>query len=299
MIYSSSESRSVNGRDSNFEEKLDFILSKHIEHFNADEFASVCNASISLISQGLGEEVLFQSFLKESVQKADQWLEENAFSLSDLASVTFAYSQILDSLDGDKAASFKAKVEQCILENAKNLKVNEAVNLLQGVHEYSSVGVTEVLDRIIGGNIDQVPVEHLIPTLKAFLSNENSRPKIFSVLMKQIKDNVDEFTLRELCDLSLILREFGNSYEGVYELIEPYILSKVNSLTEFDILLAIKGFYNPELSKKFKILDVLESIVINQAGQMSNENLQELLMFYSQNRMGNRILIETLLAYTE
>ncbi len=204
------------------------------------------------------------------MQKADQWLEENAFSLSDLASVTFAYSQILDSLDSDKAASFKAKVEQCILENAKNLKVNEAVNLLQGVHEYSSAGVTEVLDRIIGGNIDQVPVEHLIPTLKAFLSNENSRPKIFGVLMKQIKDNVDEFTLRELCDLSLILREFGNSYEGVYELIEPYILSKVNSLTEFDILLAIKGFYNPELSKKFKILDVLESIVINQAGQMSN-----------------------------
>lgn len=67
MVYSSSESRSVNGRDSNFEEKLDFILSKHIEHFNADEFASVCNASVSLISQGLDEELLFQSFLKESV----------------------------------------------------------------------------------------------------------------------------------------------------------------------------------------------------------------------------------------
>jgi hypothetical protein len=49
--------------------------------------------------------------------------------------------------------------------------------------------------------------------------------------MKEIKQNIDEFTLRELCDLSLILREFGKSYEGVYELIEPYILSKVNSLT--------------------------------------------------------------------
>lgn len=99
--------------------------------------------------------------------------------------------------------------------------------------------------------------------------------------MKQIKDNVDEFTLRELCDLSLILREFGNSYEGVYELIEPYILSKVNSLTEFDILLAIRGFYNPDLSKKFKIIDILESIVMNQADQMDKDNLQDLLMFYS------------------
>ena len=99
--------------------------------------------------------------------------------------------------------------------------------------------------------------------------------------MKQIKDNVDEFTLRELCDLSLILREFGNSYEGVYELMEPYILSKVNSLTEFDILLAIRGFYNPDLSKKFKIIDILESIVMNQADQMDKDNLQDLLMFYS------------------
>jgi len=74
-------------------------------------------------------------------------------------------------------------------------------------------------------------VENLIPTIKAFLSNESTRPKIFTVLMKEIKQNIDEFTLRELCDLSLILREFGKSYEGVYELIEPYILSKVNSLT--------------------------------------------------------------------
>ncbi len=74
-------------------------------------------------------------------------------------------------------------------------------------------------------------MENLIPTIKAFLSNESTRPKIFTVLMKEIKQNIDEFTLRELCDLSLILREFGKSYEGVYELIEPYILSKVNSLT--------------------------------------------------------------------
>ena len=49
--------------------------------------------------------------MKDSVQRAEQWLEENAFSLSDLASVTFAYSHMFGSLDADKAASFKAKVE--------------------------------------------------------------------------------------------------------------------------------------------------------------------------------------------
>ncbi len=55
MIYTSPDSRSVISHDSNFEEKLDFILSKHIEHMNADEFASICNASVSLLQQNLGD----------------------------------------------------------------------------------------------------------------------------------------------------------------------------------------------------------------------------------------------------
>jgi hypothetical protein len=59
-----------------------------------------------------------------------QWLEDNSFSISDLSSVTFAYSQLLETLDADKAANIKAKIEQCILENARHIKVNEAINLL-------------------------------------------------------------------------------------------------------------------------------------------------------------------------
>jgi hypothetical protein len=70
MIYTSTDARSVIGRDTNFEEKLDFILSKHIEHMNADEFASICSSAASLFTEGLGPEMLFQSFLKESVQQA-------------------------------------------------------------------------------------------------------------------------------------------------------------------------------------------------------------------------------------
>ena len=299
MIYTSNDARSLIGRDTNFEEKLDFILSKHIEHMNADEFTSICNSSASFLAQGHGQELIFQSFLKESVQQAQEWLVDNSYSLSDLPSVVFAYGNILDSLDSDKAASFKNKVQQCIIENARHLKVAEAVNLLQGVHPYASAEVTEILDRIIGGNIHDVSVDKLIPTLQAFMSCEQARDKIFHVLMKQIKEHVDEFTLRELCDLSLLLREFGSSYEGVYELIEPYILSKVNSLTEVDIMLAIRGFYNGELAKRFQILDVLESIVINQAADMDKDNLRDLLAFYTQYRMGSRVLVETLLAHTK
>jgi uncharacterized membrane-anchored protein YjiN (DUF445 family) len=166
-------------------------------------------------------------------------------------------------LDSDKAYSLKAKVEQCIIDNARHLKVNEAVNLLQGAHSFASAEVIEILDRIIGGNIHEVETARLLPTLKAFMSTDKAREKILHLLLKQVREHVDEFTLRELCDLSLLLREFGSSYEGLYDLIEPYILSKANSLTQEDIMLAIRGFYNEQLSKRFHILDALEAIVIN------------------------------------
>jgi hypothetical protein len=170
---------------------------------------------------------------------------------------------------------------------------------LQSVHGYASPETIELLDRIIGGNIHDVPVENVLPTLKAFMGSEHTRPKIIQLLIKKLKDNVDELTLRELCDISLLMREFGPSQEGMYELIEPYILSKVNSLTEDDIMLAIRGFYNPELSKRFKILDILESIMINQADKMDKDNLSDLLQFYTSYRMGSRIVIETLKARVE
>jgi hypothetical protein len=98
---------------------------------------------------------------------------------------------------------------------------------------------------------------------------EQARPKIFAVIIKHIKDNIDALNLHELCEISLILRHFGEAYEGIYEIIEPFILSKINTLSELDIVFALQGFYNPKLNKRFKILDVLESIVIDQADSMN------------------------------
>jgi hypothetical protein len=95
------------------------------------------------------------------------------------------------------------------------------------------------------------------------MSTEHSRSKIIEALLKQIRENVDELRLSELCELSLLLTHFGNTYEGIYDLIEPYILNKFNSLTEIDLMMAIRGFYNAELGKRAHILDLLENKVIN------------------------------------
>ena len=98
----------------------------------------------------------------------------------------------------------------------------------------------------------------------------------------------------ELCDLSLVLHSFEDHYESVYELIEPYILNKLNNMTEINIVQALAGFYNPHLSKRFHILDVLEATLISQIDQISHMTVRDLVKFYTERRMGSRILIETL-----
>jgi hypothetical protein len=50
------------------------------------------------------------------------------------------------------------------------------------------------------------------------------------------------------------------------------------------------------LSKRFKLLDALESIIVDQADTMSKDSVNFLLDYYTQHRMGGRILIETLKA---
>lgn len=159
--------------------------------------------------------------------------------------------------------------------------------------------MVELLDRIIGNGIYEVSAEQVIPTLNAFLSAKAPRTKIFEVLVKRVRDHVDEFNLQELTQLSMLLRSFGSSYEGVYDLIEPYILDKIHSFSEQDIVAAIVGFYNPELNKRFQILDILEQTVINQIDTLSQPTVDVLLRFYTENRMGSRLLIETLKSRVE
>lgn len=90
MIYTSQEGRSAVNRDINFDEKLDFVLTKHVEQFTSEEFAQICNASLG------DDSLIFTSVLKEGVVQAGNWIKENSFSLSDLPSVFAAYSMIFD-----------------------------------------------------------------------------------------------------------------------------------------------------------------------------------------------------------
>jgi hypothetical protein len=67
-----------------------------------------------------------------------------------------------------------------------------------------------VFDRIIGGNVYEVPVNMIIPCFKAFMASECARDKIFFVIYKRIKKNLNEFSLDELCDLAMIFTSLSD-----------------------------------------------------------------------------------------
>ena len=138
MIYNSEVAKSAMPRDSNFDEKLDFILSKHVEQMTAEEFACVCNAVLGKYENSNGTEQYFQTFLKESQGFAESWLANNAFSLSDLPYVIFAYSTILEDIDAEKRDSLIEKIEDNIFENSRNIKTSEAVYLVQAISRHAS-----------------------------------------------------------------------------------------------------------------------------------------------------------------
>ena len=159
---------------------------------------------------------------------------------------------------------------------------------------YATPQTVELLDRVIGAGIYDIETPVLLPTIKAFLTAESSRPKILLALLARIKTVVDEVTLSELCDLARVLEAFEGQKEGMYDLIEPYILNKAGSMTEGDLVMALHGFYNPHLSKRYEILDVLESMLLQQIDNLSPHLVGDLLDFYSDRQMGSRVLIEAL-----
>lgn len=76
----------------------------------------------------------------------------------------------------------------------------------------------EVFDRIIGKNIYELPINELIPTIKAFLSSENTRDKIYSVLFSHVKRNLRKFSLQEQCDLAYMLTFFEHGeFSDLYD----------------------------------------------------------------------------------
>jgi hypothetical protein len=156
-----------------------------------DEFAGVCNSIVGREGINFNDGALFGTFVKEAIPTVQSWLANNELPLNQLPSVIAAVNIVIDDLDIEKKSALVDKIENCIFENSRKLSTAEAIDIVRGVSGYASAELMELLDRIIGNGIYEITAEQVIPTLEAFLSSEHSREKIFQVLIKRIKDNVD------------------------------------------------------------------------------------------------------------
>jgi hypothetical protein len=161
--------------------------------------------------------------------------------------------------------------------------------------KYASKDLMEVFDKVIGLNLYEVPTNELLNTFKAFLASDKTRDKIIFALLKRIKTHMNEFSLSNVCDLAYTFSNVNADLEGIYDLMEPYILNKMHSLTEDNLIAALIGYNNPKINKNYHVKDVLETTLINQADRMSIGKVAQALYFYAKNRIGQRLLIETLI----
>jgi hypothetical protein len=161
MIYTSEEAYDALPADPNFDEKFDFILSKHVQQMTADEYASVCNSIVGrhALVFGSADGVHFSTFLNESLDQAQSWLMGNDFKLSTFPSVVVAISHVIDTLENEKKPALVDAVETAIFENSRKISVAEAVDLVNGVASFASGQTMELLDRIIGNGIYELTAQ--------------------------------------------------------------------------------------------------------------------------------------------
>ena len=91
---------------------------------------------------------------------------------------------------------------------------------------YASPELVEILDRVIGNNIYDLPNDEILPTFKAFMSAKKSRTKIFEALYLRLKKNLIELSFDELCEIPYMFTFLNGEFLEMYDLVEPYILNK-------------------------------------------------------------------------
>ena len=227
---------------------------------------------------------------------AISWLQDNSIPLEELSYLSYAYvvlSQLQPSCHPQLLPLFAA-LEASLFTNAPHLKVQEALALIHSAHAYASEDLVELLDRLIGANIYEVPAPALVMSVKAFLAAKNPRPKIFEALFKRLEDCAKELTLQEVCELAEFLPVFLGEFDHMYGVLEPYILSRIHSLTEEDLLHASHAYLNPSLGTRYELANVLEATILTQSDRMSLHVAAHLLYFFAKNRCGSRVLIEGL-----
>ena len=111
----------------------------------------------------------------------------------------------------------------------------------------------EVFDRIIGLNIDDIPIRQIFDAFVAFASSEKAevRPKITQLLLKTLSENLEQLLpsqLIVLCNVLLDPENLDRSETLIKGLeIDKFLLNSIGMLDQHDLVMAVEVFANSSL----------------------------------------------------
>ena len=175
-------------------------------------------------------------------------------------------------------------LEDYALKHFLSLTPNQAAQLIicHGAN-IQNAELVEICEKTIAADIDQIAEIHsgysvILDTLHGFLGTTHARQKIIELLCSRLTRDISQLNLREKCEflrtLTLVEDEaatmqasgqvdFTTTIDHYLEIIEPYILDQINVMTLNDVLNAIIGFSHSQSTRRYGVLDALESRLVS------------------------------------
>ena len=197
MIYSSAEMQTAIDVTEHLSKLESALLAKSGE-LSVNMFGLICSiVCFDDAAEGAKESYTLQLpvFLHENEGRVKEWLaQEKIEDMQDFVNISAAYLSLYE--DGEVPEDLLNLLEKTLENQAQSITASDAINLVQVFSSSGSSYTLELLDRVIGNNIDQVPAQQAYDAFMAFsfAKKADVRPKIGALLMRCISENLFEYT---------------------------------------------------------------------------------------------------------
>ena len=128
--------------------------------------------------------------------------------------------------------------EEFCLDRATSISGSDAVRLANVYGNQGSANFMEMLDRVIGNNIEDLTAKEVCSSFIAFtqMNRAAPRPKFLNLLTKRMSQTIDQLSARQLLDLTVRINQIDE--DGTSQLmgdldLEKLMISRMNQLNCF------------------------------------------------------------------
>ena len=238
------------------------------DKLSPENFATVCSVVAFDDASEFNREdftLRLPHFLHANLSNVEAWLVEDAFAfdMQDFVNVAAAYLSMFDQ--GEIPEKLHSLLEKTVERNALNLDAQQAIHLAQVFAETGSSYTMEIFDRIIGANIEDIPVFQVFDAFMAFstVGRAQVRPKIQNILLRTLADNLDQLLpsqLIGLCRVILAGKDAQSQARGSDLIkgleIDKFLTTQLGALDEHDLVFAMETFADSSLLEVQQAIDI-------------------------------------------